>query len=634
MLAREAEYDYVIVGSGAGGGTLAARLAERGMRVFVLEAGGDSHEAGRGLPEQYDVPAFHPLASENEALSWNFYVRHFASDDRQKADWKWRPDPKTGKPSVLYPRAGTLGGCTAHNAMIFIAPNDSDFDHIAELTGDPSWRAREMSKYFALVENCRHRPLWRGLKKVLGIGLTGHGFGGWLPAERAMPRRIRDFRLFRTVVSTALMVIFDGFSWSSGVRRLLRGEDDPNDVRRRRGRLDGLCYPPLSTDQHRRKGTKERLYEVKTKVGDNLHIEFHALATKVLFDSDNRARGVEYLKGERLYQAHIGPRGEPERREVRAAREVILAGGAFNTPQLLMLSGIGPRRILETHNISIVHPLEGVGQNLQDRYETAIVCRMREPWESLKRAEFKRGDPLFQEWKEHRKDWHGFGGGVYIGNGAAIAFSLRSSPDVPDPDLFCMALLAPFQGYYPGYSKEVCDPNRHEYLTFAILKAYAGSRGSVTLRSADPQDCPEINFGYFDDTDAKAADKDTLALIRGVKFIRRITARLKRQGLVTEEEFPGEKPGFPGQGPGADEKLARHLRDTAWGHHASCTCSIGPEDRGGVLSGDFKVHGTKGLRVVDASVFPRIPGFFIASAIYMVAEKAADVILRDSEGTK
>ena len=139
------ECDYVIVGSGAGGGTLAARLAEAGMRVTVLEAGGDPREAP-GLPEDYDVPAFHPLASEHPALRWDFFVQHYADGTRQRRDRKLQP---TG---IYYPRAATLGGCTAHNAMILTAPHDSDWDGIAALTNDASWGAPAMQRYFQRLE--------------------------------------------------------------------------------------------------------------------------------------------------------------------------------------------------------------------------------------------------------------------------------------------------------------------------------------------------------------------------------------------------------------------------------------------------------------------------------------------------
>lgn len=127
---------------------------------------------------------------------------------------------------------------------------------------------------------------------------------------------------------------------------------------------------------------------------------------------------------------------------------------------------------------------------------------------------------------------------------------------------------------------------------------------------------------YFDEGSDQAGE-DLDSVVAGIKLVRRMTADLKRQGLIAEEELPGEHVQ-------SDDALRDFVRDHAWGHHASCTCPIGPRERNGVLSSDFRVHGTRGLRVVDASVFPRIPGFFIVSAVYMIGEKAADVILADA----
>jgi choline dehydrogenase-like flavoprotein len=157
-----------------------------------------------------------------------------------------------------------------------------------------------------------------------------------------------------------------------------------------------------------------------------------------------------------------------------------------------------------------------------------------------------------------------------------------------------------------------------DYLTWAILKAHTENRaGIVSLRSSDPRDMPMIDFNYF------AEDKngrDLKAVVEGIRFARCIMASVNAHGAVAREEKPGPQIE-------SDEALADYVRDNAWGHHASGTCAIGSRETGGVLDSSFAVHGTKGLRVVDASVFPRIPGFFIVSAVYMAAEKAADVIL-------
>ena len=129
------------------------------------------------------------MASENEALKWDFFVRHYGDTAQQKRDDKYY---KTydGKPvdGVLYPRAGTLGGCTAHNAMIMIYPHDADWDHIAEITGDQSWSAGHMRRYFQRMENCRHRWPYRLLYRLTGWNPTRHGFSGWLSTEKAIPK--------------------------------------------------------------------------------------------------------------------------------------------------------------------------------------------------------------------------------------------------------------------------------------------------------------------------------------------------------------------------------------------------------------------------------------------------------------
>lgn len=620
---RPADCEYVVVGSGAGGGTLAARLAESGRTVVLLEAGGDPRQlvsgdpadpGGQRLPEDYDVPAFHAFASENDAMAWDFFVRHYESDARQRQDPKYR-ETWAGRcvDGVLYPRAGTLGGCTAHNALIFIYPHDADWNGIAALTGDRSWSAESMRRYFQRLENCHHRPVYRGLAK-LGIDPTHHGWGGWLHTERADIRpALRDRALAKVMKKSARRA---NRAVAPLIRRLwwlIQGKADPNDWRLVRQNAVGIGYLPLTTRDHARTGSRERVLDVARRHPERLRLELNALATRVLLDRGNRAVGVEYLSGERLYRAHRHPSGQAgERRELRASREVILAGGAFNTPQLLMLSGIGPQEVLKPHGIGVRVALPGVGRNLQDRYEIGVVNRMSfDHWKVLAGARFARGDPQHREWANRRR-------GVYASNGAIFGVTARSAPERALPDLFCFGLLARFEGYFPAYSEPIAT--RLGYLTWAILKAHTENRaGEVTLRSADPREPPHVNFRYFEEgSDATGVDLDSV--VTGIRLVRRITDGLKRDGLIAEEERPGAHVQ-------SDADLREFVRAHAWGHHASCTCPIGPRDSGGVLTADFRVHGTRGLRVVDASVFPRIPGFFPVSAVYMIAEKAADVIL-------
>jgi choline dehydrogenase-like flavoprotein len=209
---------------------------------------------------------------------------------------------------------------------------------------------------------------------------------------------------------------------------------------------------------------------------------------------------------------------------------------------------------------------------------------------------------------------------MYISSGATIGLVRRSSPQAGDPDIFAMALPTRFEGYFPGYSKWLRE--HPDFLSWAVLKAHTRNRaGTVRLRSADPRDTPEIDFHYFDRADDPAGD-DVRAVVDTIRFVRQVMAPLVRSGAVGAEQSPGADVA-------TEAALAAYVRDNAWGHHASCSCPIGAADQGGVVDSRFRVHGTQGLRVVDASVFPRIPGFFIASAVYMIAEKAADAVLED-----
>ncbi|HEY4593622.1 MAG TPA: GMC oxidoreductase, partial [Thermoanaerobaculia bacterium] len=292
-------------------------------------------------------------------------------------------------------------------------------------------------------------------------------------------------------------------------------------------------------------------------------------------------------------------------------------GGAFNSPQLLMLSGIGPAVHLQQRGIPCLLDRPGVGTNLQDRYEIGVVTEMKQPWKILAGATFapplpnQPGDPCYIQWQN--------GKGVYATSGSVLGIIKKSTPERRDPDLFIFALPGKFYGYFPGYSREVSRTKN--FLTWAILKAQAkNNTGSVRLRSASPLDPPEINFNYFDPAcDSEGSDAEAVA--GAVELVRRISAK--------NTAIQGET--IPGPDVASHEQILEFVKNNAWGHHASCTNPMGrADDPRAVVDSNFRVIGTRGLRIVDASVFPRIPGFFIVVPIYMLAEKASDVILADA----
>ena len=629
------EYEYVVVGSGPGGAPLAARLAIAGHKVLLLEAGDDETNS-----TQYNVPALHAVATEYEPMRWDFFVKHFDDEKELKKDTKVTyelPDgtrytganpPAGANPlGVLYPRVGSLGGCSSHNALITIYPYRSDWQHIRDITGDNSWAPDKMRKYYVRLEKARYLP----------SSIFGHGFNGWLETSLTSLALIaQDFKVLSLVLAAATgmgqTLVGSLLTTVGGLAQvLLRDINHPGPFR---DSEEGLWQVPLAMKipEYKRAGPVDFLNEVigaKNKDGSrkyHLDVQLNTLVTKVTFeknaDSKPKATGVNFLTGKSLYGAD--PRRQSgaatskgTKGSVKATREVILSAGAFNTPQILKLSGIGPKDELEKFGIEIIKELPGVGKNLQDRYEVPVVGQAPSKLALLKDCTFLEGnfDACLEKWETQP-----INKGAYATNGVALAITKKASNSINgNADIFVAGWPAYFNGYYPDFFQNATAGGNH--WTWLTLKAESrNNAGSVTLRSADPQDVPEIRKRHFD----VGGDEDLDALVEGMKYSRQAFKDLiPLDGRFTEV--------WPGQQVQTDEQLKEFARYEAWGHHASCTCPIGADDDDdAVLSGDFKVRGIEGLRVVDASSFPKIPGTYLALPVYMISEKAADVIL--SEG--
>ncbi|EMT74434.1 Choline dehydrogenase [Fusarium odoratissimum] len=605
------EYDYVVVGSGAGGGPVAANLAVAGFKVLLIDAGGDS---GDDWVEK--VPALHLMSTEFEDTRWNYFVNHYPDPKQQKKDSKMvyqKTDgsyyvgltpPNDAKPlGVLYPRAGTLGGCTRHNALITIAAHDSDWSYIASLTGDDSWSPDNMRSYFEKLEKNMYLP----------SSIIGHGFNGWLGTSlTSLSLVVEDQKLLSLIISAAsamgkglLGFVLNTVAGLGQV--LLRDLNAPGQTSK-----TGLYQVPLSMADSVRGGPRDFILNTAKASG-----------------SKPRAVGVNYMQGASLYRAdpRSGSAKPTGTGSVKAKREVIISAGSFNTPQLLKLSGIGPKKELDSFKIPVLVDLPGVGTNMQDRYENTVIGKTNSDFVITSKCTFLETmpDPCLEQYKK------GLGPitkGVYATNGIAIAVVLKSSVAEDEPDLLISGAPAKFKGYFPGYAADSLADAEH--WAWIILKAHSrNNAGTVTLKSTDPRDMPIINFNYFD-TGVNAngeGDKDLQATYEGFEFARKAFDDL----IPLDGEFPEV---WPGSQTNNEQKAKQFLKDEAWGHHASCTAAIGADDDPmAVLDSEFKVRGTEGLRVVDASVFPKIPGFYIALPLYIVAEKASDVIIKATKSS-
>lgn len=569
-------------------------------------------------------------------MSWDFYVRHYDDEAREKLNSKATYETTDGElyigksppagatfKGIWYPRAATLGGCAAHNAMVTVYPHEKDWDGIAALTGDSSWAASNMRQYFERLEDNLYL-------NESSPDAPGHGFDGWLGTQKEELGLIFDDKQQLAMVeATSQTLTGTEVNVTDDASLLSLYTADINTDRTGRDTETGMYQIPIAVKNNVRSSPRDLLVQTAANLTGpgKLTIRTNALVTKIRFENGTngvpRAVGVDFLDGSYLYSVsslNTNATGTPG--SVNATKEVIISGGTFNTPQILKLSGIGPAAELKALGIPVVKNLPGVGANLQDHYEISTVINTNLSYSMLQDCTWLStgtADPCYVEYVSGTNH----NGGPYASNILPAAVLFSSSVATSGRDTFVFGGPIKFTGYFQGYTNAaIADTLHWSWLT---LKAHEGNHaGTVTLKSTDPREAPAINFHYFDNGTAGAETDDITPLVEGIEFTRKVYENIDAPYNAFTEVFPGANTT-------TTDEIEDFIRNEAWGHHASGTAKIGAaSDPTAVLNSKFQVRGVSGLRVVDASVFPEIPGFFPVVSVYMIGEKAADVILADN----
>lgn len=529
------DYDYVIVGGGSAGATLASRLTEDpDVTVCLIEAGGE----GRDLLIRAPFGIVGMLPGWGKVNNWAYHTV---------------PQQGLGGRRGYQPRGRALGGSSAINAMLYIRGHRGDYDDWAA-QGAEGWGWNDVLPYFLRSEGNER-----------GDGPL-HGGGG--------PLKVCDQRSPRPITRAFV---------EACAENQIRFNDDFNGPEQEGAGLYQVTqFWGGPKNGERCSAAAAYLHPVMDR--PNLTVLTHARATSIVLDG-RRAKGVRFRR-----------KGREE--TVNARREVILCGGAFNSPQMLLLSGIGPADELRRHSIPVAHELPGVGRNLQDHLDFIIGWRSKDP--DMVGIGLRAGLGLMGHMRQWKKDGTGLISTPYA-EGAAF---IKSDPALERPDLQLHFVVAVVENHGRrlrhgfGFSCHVC-----------VLRPH--SRGEVRLASADPLADPQIDPRFLSD------ERDARLLLKGTRMMRSI---LEAPALAKYRDRPIYPLGD------SDGEIMAHIRaraDTIY--HPVGTCRMG-KDEMAVVDPNLRVHGMEGLRVVDASVMPTLIGGNTNAPTIMIAEKAADMI--------
>lgn len=439
-----------------------------------------------------------------------------------------------------------------------------------------------MPKYFIKLENNTYLPK----------NSPGHGFNGYLTTMLNDPSWAAQDTDVAAITHELGVINGQNASGPALASLINRDINGPEASRDQNLGLYGMAFH--ATPETKRRGPA---WYIKSTIDAKfpLTLKLNSLVTKVLMSGGSKpsACGVEVMHGDHIYSASPLTHGSKGAKMARyqAKKEVIVAGGVFNTPQLLKLSGIGPAAELKSFNIPVVKDLPGVGENMADNYETSVIA--------LANKDLTGGGPLI-----------------------ALLLKTPNSPG-KNRNIYAFCGLFSFEGFWPGM------PTRYgpkEYECAIVHMMPKSQAGYVKLRSADPTDMPEINFRYYQ----KGGDADLQELTDAAKAIR---GALAKAGADKPALLPwNELHPCPGVNKTCtDAQQKEFIKLQSYSHHATSTCAIGADsDKMAVLDSQFRVRGVKNLRVVDASAFPRIPGAFPVLPTMMLAEKATEDILADA----